>query len=329
MRRLVPGVLVLAVAAVLSVLIGSRTLSPATVLDALTGGGDAEAVAVVLEYRLPRTVAGLLGGAALAVAGVVMQGHTRNRLADPGLLGVSAGSAVAVVLAITVFGVATPAGFLPFAFTGAAAGCVLVTVVGMAASRRRDASPATLVLAGAAVSALLGAATGVLLLLDSAALSTYRFWTVGSLAALRGYDTVAVAAPFVLAGLILAAGHARALDVVGLGDDVSRGLGRHPLRTRLTGLCTVTLLVGGAVACCGSLAFVGLVVPNAVRLVTGGTHLPLLGLSAVLGAALTLFADVTGRLLVHPAELPVGVVLSLIGGPVFIALVIRTNRRPA
>ncbi|CAN5529844.1 iron chelate uptake ABC transporter family permease subunit [soil metagenome] len=310
----------------LSLMMGSRYVPVADLLAVLSGGGSPEAKAVINDFRLPRTLSGLAGGSALAVAGVIMQAHTRNRLADPGLMGVSAGAAVAVVAAMSFFGASTPLGYVGFAVVGAALGLVSALAIGFAASRRVDSSPATLILAGAAVSAFLSAITGILLLLDSAALERYRFWTVGSLAAVRGFDVLAIASPMIVVGLILALLHSRSLDVLALGEALASALGRSIALTRIAGLAVVTLLVGGAIACCGSLAFVGLVVPNALRLLGVTAHRWLIGLAALGGGTLTLAADILGRFLVHPGELAVGVVLSIVGGPLFIALVVRQAR---
>ncbi|MBT0773973.1 iron ABC transporter permease [Kineosporia sp. J2-2] len=313
----------LGLAVLLGLAVGSRGLTPAELLGVVTGSGTAEARAIVLDLRLSRTLAAVIAGAGLAVAGAVIQGHTRNPLADPGLLGVTSGAAVAVVLAIFLLGITDPAGYLWFCLLGALLGTVLVTAVGLAGARRRDASPAALVLAGAAVNALLAAVTGVLLLLDSATLDVYRFWTVGSLAGGPDPEVLRVAGPFVLAGIVLALAHAPALDALALGDDAAKSLGRNPLRTRLTGLAAVTLLAGGAVACAGSLGFVGLVAPHVMRRVTGPGHRWLLPQCALAGGVLVLLADVIGRLVVHPAELPAGVVLGVLGAPAFIAIVVR------
>jgi iron complex transport system permease protein len=322
---LVMALAVLVIAA-LSLLVGSRGLDPVTVWQALWSDDNAEAHAIVAGQRVPRTIIGLLGGGALALAGTVIQAHTRNPLADPGLLGVTAGSSLAVVLAISVFGLTTATGYLWFAFAGAAAGTVLVSFIGIVAGLRRDASPAALVLAGAAISAFLSAGTGIILLLDSAALDLYRFWTVGSLAGGRGFDVLLPVLPFLMLGTALALAHAQALDTLALGDDLARSLGRRLLPTRLLGLAIITLLVGGATSIIGSLGFIGLVAPHAVRWFTGPRHRLLLPLSALAGAGITVAADIVGRIVVSPAELPVGIVLGLVGGPAFLLIVARMRR---
>lgn len=314
------------VIAALSLLVGSRGLDPVTVWQALWSSDNAEAHAIVVGQRVPRTIIGLLGGGALALAGAVIQAHTRNPLADPGLLGVTAGSSLAVVLAISVFGLTTATGYLWFAFAGAAAGTVLVSFIGIIAGRRRDASPAALVLAGAAISAFLSAGTGIVLLLDSAALDLYRFWTVGSLAGGRGFEVLLPVLPFLVVGFALALAHAQALDTLALGDDLARSLGRRLLPTRLLGLAIITLLVGGATSIIGSLGFIGLVAPHAVRWFTGPGHRLLLPVAALAGAGLTVAADIVGRIVVSPSELPVGIVLGLVGGPAFLVIVARMRR---
>lgn len=324
---LVGALALVAALAVLSLFVGTRGLDAAQVLAVLAGGGDAEARAIVLGQRLPRTLIGLIGGAALALAGTVIQAHTRNPLADPGLLGVTAGSSLAAVFAISVLGLTTPVGYLWFAFAGAAAGTALVAFVGIIAGRRRDASPAALVLAGAGVSAFLSAVTGIILLLDSAALDVFRFWTVGSLAGGRGLDVLLPVLPFLVVGVVLSLAHSRALDTLALGDDLARSLGRRLLPTRLLGLAIVTLLVGGATAILGSLGFIGLVAPHAVRWFTGPGHRLLLPLSALAGAAITIVGDMLGRVIVSPAELPVGVVLGIVGGPAFLFIIARMRTR--
>lgn len=318
----------LAACAVASLLVGTRGLSATAVLEALRGtSGDPEATAIVTGQRLPRTVVGAVAGAALAVGGALAQAHTRNPLADPGLLGVTAGAALGVVGAVTWLGLGTAGGAVWAAFAGAAAATTAVGVIAALASSRRDSGPAALVLSGAAVSALLSSVTGVLLLLDLSALDVHRFWTVGSLGGARGGEALADVWPFLVVGLALALAQGRALDALALGDDTARSLGRSTTGIRVTGVVAVVLLVGAAVSCVGSLGFVGLVAPHLVRRASRGDHRVLLPLAALAGAVLVLAADVVGRLVVQPAELPVGVVLGVLGGPAFLVVVARSARR--
>jgi iron complex transport system permease protein len=316
--------LLLAVAAgvcVLSIAVGTRPIGLGTVwqalTDATTPGDDA---VIVRQLRVPRTLVGLLAGLALGVSGALMQGHTRNPLGDPGLLGVTAGASFAVVLSISLFGIGSPAGYVWFAFAGALAGSVAVFAIG--SSGRGGATPVTLALAGAALSALLYALVQAITIRESTTLDAYRFWVVGALAG-RDADVVAQVAPFVAAGLVLALLNAPALNLLGLGEDVARGLGTRIWLARGTGLAAITLLTGAATAACGPIAFVGLVVPHVARAVTGPDHRWLIPYAGLLGVVLLLLADVLGRIVARPGELQVGIVLAVVGTPFFIALVRR------
>jgi ABC-type Fe3+-siderophore transport system permease subunit len=322
-RRL--GLLVLlallAAACVTSIAVGTRSMGLGEVWRALLDGGlTSEEAVIVRQLRVPRTVLGLMVGLALGIAGALMQGHTRNPLGDPGLLGVTAGASLAVVLAIAWFGIGTPSGYVWFAFAGALVGTVLVYVIGSAG--RGGPTPVTLALAGAALSALLYALVRAVLVSDQQTLDSFRFWVVGALAG-RGADVAWQVAPFIVIGLVLAIANAPALNLLGLGEDVARGLGQRIWPARIVGLTAITLLCGAATAACGPIAFVGLVVPHAVRAVTGPDHRWLIPCSGLLGAALLLSADVLGRVVARPGELQVGIVLALVGAPFFIALVRR------
>ncbi|MDF5753313.1 iron ABC transporter permease [Spongiactinospora sp. TRM90649] len=314
----------LAVAVVLSITIGAKTVPLADSLRALTAPSGSENDIVIRTLRVPRTALGVLAGIALGVAGALMQGHTRNPLADPGLLGVTHGAAFAMVLAIVGLGVGNLYAFIWFGLAGALAASVGVFALGMVGGRGGP-TPVTLALAGAAVSAFLYALTSSIVLLDERAMDTFRFWQAGSIAA-RGDAVVWQVLPFIAAGLILALANAPGLNALALGEDVARALGRNIALTRAVGVAAVTLLTGASVAACGAVAFVGLVVPHLARPLSGPDHRWLLPYSGLIGAALLLFADVIGRMVARPGELEVGVVLALIGAPFFIALVRR--RKP-
>jgi len=249
-----------------------------------------------------------------------MQGHTRNPLADPGLLGVSAGAALAVVVGIYAFGVTTLVGYVWFAFAGAFAASVAVFVLGSLGPG--GVSPVSLALAGVAVTALLGALTSAIILVDVSTLDAYRFWSVGALAG-RGADVAVEVAPFVVIGLVIGLAGAPGLNLLALGDDVARGLGQNIALIRWSGLVAITLLTGAAVAACGPIAFLGLVVPHIARALTGPDHRWLLPAAGLTGAVLLLVADVVGRVVARPGELQVGIVLALVGAPFFITLVRR------
>ncbi|GAB3196091.1 iron chelate uptake ABC transporter family permease subunit [Nocardioides hungaricus] len=314
------GLLALLVVVVLSLGIGARTLSPGTVWDSLLRGGDSEAALIVRGLRVPRTIAGVLVGAALGLAGALMQALTRNPLADPGILGVNAGASCAVVLAIAYLGITQLEQYVWFALLGAAVATVVVYLLG--STGRGGASPVRLVLAGAAVTAFLTGVISAVVLTNSIAFNGFRSWTVGSLQQADS-SVVAQVAPFLLVGFACAIFLGPSLNTIALGDQLAAALGARVARVRVVGIVATTLLCGAATAVAGPIAFVGLVVPHAVRALTGPDHRWILPFSMVAGAVLVLLSDVIGRLVLWPSELEVSVVTAVIGAPVFIAIVRR------
>ncbi|MEW2418839.1 iron chelate uptake ABC transporter family permease subunit [Streptomyces sp. NPDC046866] len=315
---LLAALAVLAAVAVASIAVGAKPMALGDVWHGLfhfTGTADD---VVVRDLRVPRTLLGLMAGLGLGLSGAVMQALTRNPLAEPGILGVNAGAAAAVVSAISFLGAATMSAYVWWALLGAAVVSVVVYVLG----GTRSATPVRLALAGTAASAALVGYINAVQLLDSRALDKLRFWTVGSLASAT-MDTVRQVAPFLLAGAVLALALGRPLNAMALGDDTARALGAHLTRTRIAAMAAVTLLCGAATAACGPIVFVGLMVPHLVRILTGPDMRWVLAYSAVLSPVLLLGADVIGRIVTRPAELQVGVVTAFIGGPVFIHLVRR------
>ena len=313
-------VLLVVLGVIASVTVGVSTIPLTHLWHVLTVRDGSDADVVVHTMRIPRTALGAMVGAALGTAGALMQGHTRNPLAEPGLLGVSAGAAFMVVLAIHVLGVVSPFGFVWFAFAGALVASVVVFAVG--AAGRGGATPVTLALAGAAVSALLGALTSGLVLMRGQTLDAYRFWADGSLAG-RDPGLALQIAPFLVVGIVLALVNAPGLNLLALGEDVARGLGADVARTRRLGLAAITVLTGAGVAACGPIWFVGLIVPHLARRLTGPDQRWLVPAAGLAGAALLLGADVVGRVVARPAELPVGIMLAVLGVPVFIVIVRR------
>ncbi|MGK5628271.1 FecCD family ABC transporter permease [Streptomyces sp. URMC 123] len=310
------GALLLLLAVVaLSLAVGAKPLSLA---DAWRGLFDdtVPSYTVVHRMRLPRTLLGLLVGAALGLAGGVMQALTRNPLADPGLLGINAGASAAVATATAFLGVAGFSGYVWFAFLGAAAVSVLVYAVGGG----RAATPARLALVGTALNAALFSYVNAVMLLNTTALDSMRFWTVGSLAGPNA-GTAAVIAPYVAVGALLALALARPLNALALGEDSARALGARPERVRAVGIVAVTLLCGAATAACGPIVFVGLMVPHLVRALTGPDLRWLLPYCAVVAPSLMLGADVLGRVVARPSELQVGIVTVVVGGPFFLYFV--------
>ena len=299
-------------ASVLSILVGN---------NGVLGLADGLGWSTVEGLRLPRTVLAIAVGVALGIAGALMQGHTRNPLAEPGLLGVSQGAALAVVLAMAYLGVRDVAGYAWFALLGAGLAAVAVFAI---AAARGGPDPVTLVLAGAAVSALVGSFTSAIVLDRPEALDDFRIWVVGSMDG-RDLGVFWQVLPFLLAGLVMAAATAPGLNVLQLGDDVARSLGLRPARHKALGIGAVMFLTGAATAACGPIAFVGLVVPHVARFLAGVDYRWILPYAALLGALVVLLTDILGRVMAPPGELQVGIVMALVGGPAFVLLVRRAK----
>lgn len=311
-------------ACALSIAIGTKNIPVTDLLDALWQPDGSPDDLIVSEYRLPRTILGLLAGTALGVAGCLMQGLTRNPLADPGLLGVNAGAAFAIAVAVAYLGVDSIGEYVWFGFAGAAVVSVVVFRLGTVG--RGGTDPIRLTLAGVAVTAVLTGVTKGLILLNSVAFDKMRQWDAGALTG-RGYDVIAGAAPFIVAGMILAAIAARSLNAVALGDDLARALGVNVTRTRVCTALALILLCGTATAAVGPITFVGLAVPHIARWIVGPDHRWIVAYSLVLAPTLVLVADVVGRIAIPPDELAAGVVTAFLGAPVLIWLARRTELR--
>lgn len=317
---LLAAVVVLALVTAASLAIGARGLSLDTVWQSLTQFDPANGDHAVVHARIPRTVLGLLAGGALGLAGAAMQGVARNPLADPGIIGINAGAALAVVTGIYVFGVASLSGYIWFAFLGAAAAAVLVYLV---ASLGRDgATPVKLALAGAALSAGLFSLMNVILVSSRDTLDRFRFWQVGGIAG-RDWSVILPALPFLLLGAAIVLATGRILNNLALGDDIARGLGQRVGLVRGVTALGIVLLCGSATALAGPIGFVGLIIPHAVRFLTGPDYRWILPFSLVLAPTLLLAADVAGRVILLPGEVPAGIMTALIGAPVFVWLVRR------
>ncbi|MFC4059634.1 FecCD family ABC transporter permease [Planomonospora corallina] len=317
---LLGGLGVLALLVLAGIAVGSRSVPFATVLDALTAFDGSTDHTVVRDVRVPRTLLGAGVGAALGLAGALMQSLTRNPLADPGLLGVNNGAALGVAVALGLLGVSDPAAYVWFAFAGAALAAVAVYALGSAG--RSGASPVRLALAGVALGMVFQAASSAILRADSATFDRMRFWLTGSLAGATAEVAVRLA-PFMFAGLLLGLLLAWPLNALALGEEAGRSLGVDIGRTRGLTALAITLLCGSATAAVGPLWFVGLVVPHAVRLLTGPDQRWLLPYTVVLTPVVLLGADILGRVVARPGEIQVGIMWALVGAPVFILLARR------
>lgn len=312
----------LSTAATVSISVGARAIPPLEAWRVLFFPDGGEASVIVGELRVPRTLLGALVGLALGVAGVLMQSHTRNPIADPSLLGVSQGAACAVVVSVFTLGVTTLSGYVWFAIIGALLSSLVVFA--LASGGSRGPTPVTLVLAGAAMTALLTGITSGIVLLDERSLEVFRFWRIGSLAG-RPADVLWQVLPFLTVGGVLAVANAPGMNILALGDDVATALGQRIRRVRAAGVLAIALLTGASVAAAGPIGFVGLMTPHLARAIIGPDHRWLVPYAALLGAAIVLFADVVGRVAAGSGEVEVGVVLGMAGAPVFVAL-IRSRR---
>ena len=310
---------VLAVLCLLSLALGAANIPPDQVIRALFGDAPSRFVDnVVWTARVPRTALALAAGAALGLAGALMQALTHNPLADPGVLGVSAGASFAIVLAVGVLGINSLYGYVWFAFAGALIATVAVYLLG--GLGRSGMTPVKLALAGIAVTSMLWSFTQAIVLTDVDALNKFRFWSAGSLADADN-GMVWRVLPFLVIGAVLALACAPALNSLALGDDVAASLGGRPQRVRLTAAVAAALLASSAAALAGLLGFLGLVIPHLVRL-AGGTssHRFVIPASAVAGAGLLVAGDTLSRVVLAPIELPVGPLMVVLGVPLFLWL---------
>jgi iron complex transport system permease protein len=273
----------------------------------------------IRDFRLPRTVIGLVVGAALGVSGALIQALTRNPLADTGILGVNAGSSFAVTVAVALLGVHDVGGYMWFAYGGALVVTIMVLAFG---STRRGQSPMLMVLAGVCISAILAGASSALTLTNPSAFDQMRGWEAGSIMG-RPLDVVWPVLPLLIIGLVLASTTTRALNTMALGDDLAAAQGVRLARTRLLTVAAITLLAGGCTAIAGPIGFVGLMIPHVARWIVGPHQGWILAYSLLLAPSLLLASDIVGRLVIAPGEIPVGIVTAFVGAPVLIALVRR------
>jgi iron complex transport system permease protein len=302
-----------------SIAFGAADIDAQTVWQAIVAFNPEDTNHLIIQtLRLPRAVTAALVGASLALAGAIMQGLTRNPLADPGLLGIEAGAAFAVVGAVFLFQISSLSTYAIFAFAGAGVTAIAVYLLGSLG--RGGPTPLKLTIAGAAISALISSLTTAVLLFNQRTLEEVRFWLVGSVAG-RDFGLISQALPYVAVGLGVALVMGRQITTLSLGDDVAKGLGQNTAWSKGVCAVAVVLLAGASVALAGPVGFVGLVIPHVVRFFVGVDYRWILPYSVLLGGTFLVTSDVIGRVIARPSELAVGVMTALIGGPVFVALV--------
>ncbi|MBX9257852.1 iron ABC transporter permease [Desmonostoc muscorum CCALA 125] len=314
---LILGLCMLLICLVYSVTLGAAEIPLGKILTSFIAFDGSYDHLVIQTVRLPRSLVAILVGSALAVSGALMQGLTRNPLADPGILGIESGAAVAVVVATFVFGSPSLNVYTIVAFLGAGATAILVYFLGSLG--RGGATPLNLTVAGAALTALISSITTAILIVSQRTLEEIRFWLAGSLAG-GDINMFFQALPFVLIGLVMAFALGRQITTMSLGEDVAKGLGQQTVWVKIATAISVVLLAGSSVAIAGPIGFIGLVVPHIVRFYIKANYRWILPHCAVLGAILLLVADIGARVLIKPQELPVGVMTAFVGAPFFVYL---------
>lgn len=315
--KIAAGAVAFAAMFVISIAFGAADISLKDTTLALFSNASNDAISVIREIRLPRELAAVLVGAALAVSGAIMQGMTRNPLADPGLLGLTAGANAALAITLAFIPAANYFGIMIACFIGAAVGAALV--FGLGSVKRGGFSPFRIVLAGAAISAFLSAlAEGIGIYFKIS--KDVSMWTAGGLIGTT-WGQLKVISPFIAVSLVIALLLARQLSILSLSEEAAIGLGQKTMQTKALLFVAITLLAGAAVALAGNMAFVGLLVPHIVRAIVGVDYRHIIPMSAIAGAIFMLFADLLGRTINAPFETPVAAIVAMLGLPFFLLIV--------
>lgn len=305
-----------------SLALGARSIAFSEVIDALINNKTTTISQIVVHERIPRTVFGLIAGAALGVSGAIMQAITRNPIADPSILGVNTGASLFVVSGIAFFHISSPNQYIWFALIGAA--LTFFFVYGIGSMGSGGATPIKLALAGVATSAALSSLVSAIVLPRTEVMNTYRFWQVGTISGAT-WEGIWTVLPFIIIGLFLAVLSTPALDALALGDDLATGLGVHTGLIRIISATSGVLLCGATTALAGPIGFVGLMIPHAMRLILGPSLKYIIPMSAVGGAILLTFSDVLGRLIGSPSELEAGIVTAFLGAPILIFIAMKAK----
>lgn len=312
------GSFILWLSFIASITWGAADIGFKDIYQALTAFDGSTNHLIIYTIRLPRSLIAMLVGAALAVAGAIMQGLTRNPLAAPDILGVNAGAALAVVVGTFISGSSSLTIYTWYAFAGAAISAIAVYLLGSLG--RGGLTPFNLTMAGAALTVFISSITSGILILSQRTLEEIRFWLAGSVAG-RDMNLLLQVLPYICIGLILAIALSKQITILSLGEDTARSLGQSTTLIKILAAISIILLAGASVAIVGPIGFVGLIVPHIVRFLVGVDYRWILPYSVILGAAIMLIADLCGRLVLQPSELPVGLVMPLIGAPFFIYLI--------
>lgn len=316
--------IVVAFITLLSLAVGSKSIPLGEVVDHLLHPSTDSFNGAVIQARIPRTVFGLIAGAALAISGLLMQSITRNPIADPSILGVNFGASLAVVSGITFFNIQSSTQYILFALVGAILTTILVYWI--ASLGQGGVTPLKLALAGATINGAISSLISMLVLPNINSMTSFRFWQVGGIGGVS-YENILISLPFLIVALLIAIFVSPSLDAMMLGDETATGLGVKVKRTRLLATASGVVLSATVTAIAGPIGFVGLMIPHMMRLLIGNNVKLLLLFSAFGGAILLSSADVIGRIIAYPYEVEVGILTALIGAPVFIYVAMKTKVR--
>ncbi len=321
---LILSIVILLASLALSITIGAKDISLNTIYEAIFAFNESPDHLIIRTIRLPRSLIALFVGAALAVAGSLMQGITRNPLASPSILGVNAGGALAVVIASNFLGEKSLQIYAIFAFLGA---CIAATsVYGFASLGRGGLSTLNLTLAGAALSAFTGSLTGGILIVNQRSFEEIRLWLAGSVAG-RDFNLFLQVLPYLGIGLLLALALSKQITILSLGEDIAQSLGQNTAIIKLIAILSIVLLSGASIAIAGPIGFIGLIVPHIVRLLVGRDYRWILPYGITFGGILLLVADIVSRLILKPQEIPVGLIMPILGAPFFIYLILSRIKK--
>lgn len=318
------ALLVLLLGIFASLIYGAADIPFSSILTAFTTFDGSTQHLIILTMRLPRLLTATLVGASLAVAGALMQGLTQNPLAEPGILGIESGAALAIVIVIFGFGISSSTLITFVALFGALVAALTVYFLGSLGTG--GATPLNITVAGAALTAMLSSITAGVLILSDRALEEIRFWLAGSLAG-RDFNLFLTVMPWMIVGLLTAFALGRQLNALSLGEAIAQSLGQQTARVKVIITITVVILAGTSVALAGPIGFIGLVMPHISRGIVGLDYRIVLPFSALLGASMLVWADLGARSLLRPQEIPVGIIMSLLGTPFLLYLVRRRMNR--
>jgi iron complex transport system permease protein len=321
---IVVSIIVLSLCILASLSYGARVINFTEVIETLIYSRKTTINEIVVHERIPRTVFGIIAGAALGVSGALMQSITRNPIADPSILGVNTGASLFVVGGIAFFQISTSSEYIMFALVGAALTSIFVYSIG--SMGHGGATPIKLALAGVATSAALSSILSAIILPREDIMNSVRFWQVGSIGGAT-WEGILSVLPFIVTGLVIAMLSIPYLDALSMGDDIATGLGVRTGVVRLVATFAGVLLCGATTALAGPIGFVGIMVPHAVRLICGPNLKRIIPMSAVGGAVLLIFSDVIGRLLGNPSEVESGIITAFIGAPILIIVAMRAKVR--